>query len=209
VSTNSRKYIANENPEFDFNETVENVKNSLLNFKYKKYVLISSADVYSNTSDPKLSCEDSIIEVENLSRYGFHKYLAELLVKNYASDWLIFRMGGFIGLGLKKNAIFDILNNQSMWIDPSSRLQFMNTDIAGDIVLTLAKNQKNQIFNLCGNGTVRLSDVISILRKEPEIITNPRLIHHEVSLKKINRLVHIPDSEEMVKSYLTNYAKNE
>lgn len=207
VSTNSRKYIANENPAFDFNETVENVKNSLLNFKYKKYILISSADVYSNTSDPVFSCEDSIIDVENLSKYGFHKYIAELCVQNYATNWLIFRMGGFIGFGLKKNPIFDILKNQNMWIDPRSKLQFINTDIAAEIVLTLAKNQKNQIFNLCGIGTVKLLDVINMMGKMPKTIPNPKLIHYEVSLEKIIKLVNIPTSEEMVISYLNAYSQ--
>lgn len=90
ASTNSKKYLSVSNPQKDFYETVHNVHNSLFDFTYEKYVLISSGDVYPNIDE---SHEYLINNSIHQSNYGFNKTLAEECVRHYAKNWLIFRLG--------------------------------------------------------------------------------------------------------------------
>ena len=205
TSTNSKKPLASLHPEIDFVETVINIKNSLLNFNYQKYILISSADVYVNTADPLFNKEDEQINVASQSEYGFHKYLGELMVQNYAKNWLIFRMGGFVGTGLKKNAIYDIKSGGKLWINPNSELQFMDTDTAAEIILDVNNlGLKNEIYNLCGEGCINLQSVIAMVGKKVEPVDDAKYIKYEISLEKIKRLTMIPSTEKMVFNYLKN-----
>ena len=133
---NSSKLLSKKEPFEDFTKTVASVKKSLVDFNFNKYVLVSSCDVYSDCSSPNTTLESSEIDVSQQSPYGFHKYLSEQCVIHSARDWLIVRLGGMVGIGLKKNAIFDIIHGGPLWIDPSSKLQFMNTD---DVAKTIFK----------------------------------------------------------------------
>jgi nucleoside-diphosphate-sugar epimerase len=208
ASTNSKKYISSQFPDLDFQETVENVKNSLKNFTYKKYVLISSADVYSDSPSPNSSNENREIDTAKIGKYGFHKYLAEKCVMKNANDWIVFRMGGFVGEGIKKNAIYDILFGKKLWIAPNSKLQFINTDIAAQIVFNILDLKiSNQIFNLCGIGCVELQEIIDYIGRSVRIDNNAKYIAHEISLDKISRYARLPKSKKMVFDYIDEIIK--
>jgi nucleoside-diphosphate-sugar epimerase len=99
---NSSKILATNNPMEDFVATVQSTKNSLIDFKFNKYVFLSSCDVYPDCSSPDLTKEDSVIDVSKQSTYGFHKHLAEECVIHSVPNWLVIRMGGMVGQGLKK-----------------------------------------------------------------------------------------------------------
>lgn len=128
---------------------VQTTLNTLFDFKIRKYVYLSSVDVYNDVSNPLNNYEDVIIKPELLSNYGFSKYLGELLVKKYAPNWLILRLGGMVGEGLKKNPIYNIIYLKKLFLNPKSRFQFMNTaDVAKIIEKLLMKNK--EVFNVCG-----------------------------------------------------------
>ena len=59
------------------------------------------------------------------------------MVQNYVSDWLIIRQGGFVGNGIKKNSVFDILYGDKLWVHPDSRFQFINTIESAKLVFQL------------------------------------------------------------------------
>ena len=168
--------------------------------------MISSADVYVNTANPLFNREDQQINVVSQSKYGFHKYLGELMVQNHSKNWLIFRMGGFVGAGLKKNAIYDILTGGKLWINPNSELQFMDSDTAAEIILDVNNlGFNNEIYNLCGEGCINLLNVIATVGKKIEPVNDAKYIKYEISLEKIKQLIKIPSTEQMVFNYLKNY----
>src|SRR5262249_8717879 len=88
---NSKKFLAKDDPKFEFHASVASVRNSLADFRYDKYVFLSTGDVYPDRSSPKSTHEDAVIDVSKQSPYGFHKYLAELCVRHAAGSWLIVR----------------------------------------------------------------------------------------------------------------------
>ena len=76
-STNSKKYIAEKFPAKDFILTPINVLNSIRDFKFKIYLLISTGDVYG-THNIKKSNENLKTESLNFATsYSFNKILAE------------------------------------------------------------------------------------------------------------------------------------
>lgn len=203
---NSKKFLAIENPKQEFSETVSSVHKSLLDFKYSLYVHCSTVDVYNSFQDPAFNSENATINISSISKYGLHKLLAEILVRNYAKAWLILRFGGFVGPGLKKNSIFDILNNLPLRVNIDSAYQYLPTDFAAKAVFQLiSKGFVNEIFNLCGNGVISIREIITSLFPNYEIryfIDNPIIERYEISIEKIKQEMNIPNSRDSVVGFI-------
>jgi nucleoside-diphosphate-sugar epimerase len=200
---NSKKYLSKDRPLDDFDLSVRSVRASLLDFRYDCYVHLSSCDVYPDCSDPAATAEDAPIDVARQSPYGFHKYLAEQCVRHVARRHLIFRMGGFVGPGLKKNAVFDVLAGGPLWLDPESELQFIHTDRLAEVVLGLAQaGVANDTFNICGRGTVRLSKVVRLVGRDVVVQPGAPRVRYEIDLGKISRHVCLPDTEPAVCAFV-------
>jgi nucleoside-diphosphate-sugar epimerase len=196
---NSRKPLAREKPMEDFDASVRTVRSSLVDIRFERYIHLSSCDVYPDCTSPETTREDATLPLAAQSPYGFHKYLAEQCVQHAAEDWLIFRFGGFVGPGLKKNAIFDILQGGPLWLDPQSELQFLNTDDAARLVMSLADGTvSREVFNLCGNGVVRLADVVSRSGREVPVQPGSPVVRYDVSIEKVSRYLDVPSTVEAV-----------
>ncbi|MCZ2147291.1 MAG: NAD-dependent epimerase/dehydratase family protein [Bryobacterales bacterium] len=200
---NSRKPLAKQYPMADFDASVRTVRASLVDFRFGRYVHLSSCDVYADCSSPEVTREEQTPDVAAQSPYGFHKYLAEECVRHAAGDWLIFRLGGFVGPGLKKNAIFDILHGGPLWLDAGSELQFLHTEDAARIMLGLADGEgSREVFNLCGRGTIALSEVLAHTGREVAVTPGSPRVRYEVSIEKIRRRVEVPETRAAVLSFV-------
>ncbi len=200
---NSSKRLGDTAPLQDFDASVRSVRASLTDFRWEKYVHISSCDVYADCSSPDATRESQVPDIARQSAYGFHKYLAEQCVRHAAGDWLIFRCGGFIGPGLRKNAIFDILSGGPLYLDPASELQFLHTDRAADAVFQVVRaGASREIFNLCGKGTVKIGDVATAAGREIAVAPGSPRVRYDISLEKISRLVDLPETRHGVLEFV-------
>lgn len=198
---NSRKFMADREPLWEFDASVRSVAETIARFKPRLYVHLSTGDVYPDQSSPEITQEDQQIDVSRLSRYGLHKYLAEQLVQNTQDNWLIFRMGGFVGPGLKKNAIFDMLTNAPLWLAPESELQFISTDRSAEIVWSIAQSQtRNEIINLGAKGVVQIGDLYRELGSRSDLQQDAKKVRFELNLDKLARLspVALPETRREV-----------
>ena len=206
---NSKKFMADEDHNREFELSFSSVKRSLQDFPCERYLLCSTADVYTDTSDPANNAETTALDICAQSNYGFHKYLAEQYVRHYHHKWMICRFGGFVGPGIVKNPIFDILNDKSLWVSPQSEMQYLNTDKAAETVFELVeKDLFGEIFNVGGSGTVKLSDVIEWAGKTESASTvkeNVPVIRYRINTEKLNRYVSIPSSVDMVREFVENW----
>jgi nucleoside-diphosphate-sugar epimerase len=206
---NSRKFLAKTDPKYEFQASVVPVRNSLVDFRYSKYVFLSTGDVYPDCSVPELTKEDLAIDVTQQSTYGFHKYLAELCVHNAAKDWLVIRQGGFVGPGLKKNAIYDVLYGGKLWLHPESHLQFIHTDDSARMIIELIeKDISNEVINLTGTGTISASEIMVLVGRKLPYPENAVPIKYEISTEKASNLVGSRRTEEAVKNFITQVAVN-
>jgi len=200
---NSKKYLARDKPLEEFDASVRSVRASLVDFRTDYYVHVSTCDVYPDCSAPAVTQEDQEIDIARQSPYGFHKYLAEQCVRHGAVRWLIPRFGGFVGPGMKKNPIFDILRGGPLWLDPESELQYLHTDRAAEIVFRLIDLRLDKtVVNVCGDGLVKLSDVMSLAGRRAPVSPGSPCVRYDVSINKLKQWVDVPHSWDMVSEFV-------
>lgn len=207
---NSKKYLAAQDPKQEFAASVGSVHSSLVDFHADLYIHLSTIDVYPDHATPANNTEDVPIRAEQLSLYGFHKFLAEGLVQRYAPRWLILRCGGFVGNGLKKNSVYDILNGRPLRVHIDSAYQYLPTTALGEIILQLchAARPPNGILNVCGRGTIALREILALV---PEYQLQyhegnpPDPERYEVSLEKVSAYVNLPDTVDSVHDFIRRY----
>ena len=107
---------------------MNNQKNILKNISTKHFVHISTIDVY----DDKLEAnEKSLVNVKKLDNYGYNRYQFEEFVKNNFNKYHIIRLPMLFGKGLKKNILYDLLNDQYGNINGASVLQWYSVKTFG------------------------------------------------------------------------------
>jgi hypothetical protein len=127
----------NQEPEKDLaeiNEFIDHIKK----VKIKKLVLISTVGVYKTAVDVN---EDTVIDTDNLTAYGKNRYYLEEFCRN-TFDTTVVRLPGLFGEGLKKNVIFDLLNDNNIdRIHKDGVYQYYNlARIWNDIQIALDNN---------------------------------------------------------------------
>lgn len=206
AACNSKKYLAESQPLVDFDQSVAHRMHSLRDFPAELHVHLSSVDVYSDLSSPEMTREDSVPHLPNVSQYGFHKLLAEQIVQHDAAHWLIVRLAGMVGPGLRKNPVYDLLHRQPLRIHPHSKYQFMLTDDVARIAWTMVrKGVENEIFNVCGDGLISPVEIAKLVGNEPDLslmerTAEPRIVH--VSTQKVSQILPMPDTNESVASFI-------
>ena len=202
---NSKKFLADRDPVWDFDASVASVVRSIENFKAQRYVLLSSGDVYPEQSCPDVTREDLELDTRRMSRYGLHKRMAETMALSVHPRALVMRMGGFVGPGMKKNAVFDMLNDQKVWLHPDSELQFISTDAAAMLVWSLIdRGVEGEIVNLGATGTVRIGTLHKRIGSRAPYADDPRKVRFELSTEKLRNLsgTDLPSSEGEIETFL-------
>lgn len=104
----SLKWAANKNPKDDLDNIIE-LTNILKNVKTNYFILISTIDVFE-----KISNNPDLVKCSEFHHpYGFNRYYAEeKLRQTFGDNLMIIRLPAVFGDNLKKNILFDLLNNK-------------------------------------------------------------------------------------------------
>ncbi|MGZ9190327.1 MAG: pyridine nucleotide transhydrogenase [Nitrospira sp.] len=117
----AQKWIANREPEAD-RATINGLIEHLKSLTCQMFILISTVDVYNS---PNGVDEDTPVGEAGLHAYGLHRRLLEKFVAGHFPNHLIIRLPGLVGPGLRKNVIFDLLNDNNLHtIDSRAVFQF-------------------------------------------------------------------------------------
>jgi len=106
----AQKWIANREPEAD-RDKIDALIAHLKTIQCDTFVLISTVDVFQR---PVGVDEDSAVDEAGLHAYGLHRRLLEIFVAAHFPKHLIVRLPGLVGPGLRKNVIFDFLNDNNL-----------------------------------------------------------------------------------------------
>ena len=106
-SNPSKRFWAKKNPQLDFKESVQKTKYFLENYKFKKFIHISSISA---------RCQINTI-------YGLNKKKAEKLVSKQ-KDFLIIRLGPMFHKNLKKGVIIDMIKSSTIFFNKKSKYSF-------------------------------------------------------------------------------------
>ena len=136
------KWYANQNPEDD----LQSIKSLILNLSEvtcNSVTLISTIDVYGNAHN---ASEDD--EPTPACKYGEHRLMLERFISDVFSDALIVRLPGIFGHGLRKNVLFDFINNNQIdKIDSRNTFQFYSLQKLYRDILT-AKKLNLKLLNI-------------------------------------------------------------
>jgi hypothetical protein len=120
AAPSAEKWKANRDPESD-HASVMRLWGSLESVEAQKVILVSTVDVYPNPVDV---FEETPIDPAECTPYGRHRLELEQKVSE-AFNSMIVRLPGLFGPGLKKNALYDLLNDHLVdAIDPRAVYQF-------------------------------------------------------------------------------------
>lgn len=200
---NSKKYLAREQPAREFDLSVRSTMQSLHDFSCERYCFLSSIDVYDNVRDPSANKEDAAIRRDALSPYGLHKLMAEDLVRHYAPRWLILRMGGFVGPGLRKNSIYDLLKGAPLRVHPDSRYQFQHTRALAQTALDfLDAGTEREIWNVAGVGTLSVREIAQWIpnAKLPAPAGEPE--QYEINIERLQARRAVASTHDTVRKFV-------
>lgn len=117
----SVKWLANKEPEADWN-SIEKLINELKEVTTDTFILISTVDVYQ---PPQNANETTLLSTSIGDPYGRHRLMFEEFIKQQFKNTHIIRLPALFGFNLKKNVLFDMLNNNRLeFINPKSSFQW-------------------------------------------------------------------------------------
>lgn len=160
------KWQANLEPEAD-RAAIQALGQVLRTVEAESFVLISTVDVHPV---PRRVDEDADCRTQPNHAYGRHRLEFEEIVRARFPHALILRLPGLFGPGLRKNVLFDLLNqNRLEAVDADSRFQWyditrLNADIA------LAQSAGLQMAQLAVE-PVRTGDIAAMVF--PELTVRP------------------------------------
>lgn len=210
---NSKKFLSARDPQKDFRRSVCDLHDFVFDvaMRSNRAVLISTGDIYADHENPENNTEDAPIDVTKLSPYGIRKRVAEELFLGFMKEkGTIFRMGGFVGPNLRKNAVYDLLKGNEIRVNPASQYQYIDTRDSARTVFELAERaQIPPVINLTGQGTMSLEEIVRMFpqklnldnvsaetrKKQPEV--------YNMNLDLVKSLVGaLPNTRETVNRFI-------
>lgn len=117
----AQKWLANRDPDGD-RAKIDELIGHLSKITCRSFILISTIDVFGS---PLGVDENTLVDEAGLHAYGLNRRRLERFVAQQFPDHLIVRLPGLVGPGLRKNVIYDFLNNNNLdAIDSRGVFQF-------------------------------------------------------------------------------------
>ncbi len=139
----------------------------LTNIPHKKFVFISSVDVYPKNSNRHI--EDEIIDINNAdSLYAKTKLLSEEVVKKNCPNFLILRCSALLGKDSRKNSLIKIIQDDSptLILSPDSSFNYiLHKDVLEFIKFAIEKDLQG-IYNLASYKNITLKQVADLVKKK-------------------------------------------
>jgi nucleoside-diphosphate-sugar epimerase len=117
----AQKWIANREPEADA-RNIDTLIGHLRTIECRRFVLVSTVDVFLA---PLGVTEDTPVVEAGLHPYGLNRRRLERAVEEAFPESLVVRLPGLVGPGLRKNVVYDLLNDNNVAaIDSRAVYQF-------------------------------------------------------------------------------------
>jgi dTDP-4-dehydrorhamnose reductase len=206
---NSKKYLAEKNYLKDFELNVLSTIKIIEKIHFKKYIHLSTVDVYHNLSSKIKTQENSKIDFYKNSNYGFNKYISELIVMRRVKKWNILRLSGMVGNNLSKNPVYDLLNNKKLFVNIDSKFHFMETtDVAHIVKIIIRKFKNKRILNLASPDNISLKTIARMCNYKWTNNFFKKKKYYNINTKKLLKVYKVKKSKIAIKNYLDNNFKN-
>lgn len=160
------KWLANKDPQSDA-EGIARLTRVLETIQVRKFVHISTVDVYGA---PNGQDESDAPATEGLHPYGLHRLQLENKIAELFEDSHILRLAALFGPGLRKNVIFDLMNDNLVEnIDPAASFQWYPVRRLGSDIET-AVEQGIRLAHLMPE-PIKTQDILSRYFKDAKVGT--------------------------------------
>jgi hypothetical protein len=162
------KWWANQNPDEDW-ARIEAALGPMRDVRADRVILMSTVDVLPNVAG---ATEDTDCHAFESHAYGTHRLRLEDEFRSMFETLTIVRLPALFGAGLKKNVIFDLLNDNMLEkIEPRSRFQYYDLDgLWADIEKVVAAGL--ELIHLFPE-PVKTGDIVTAFFPESQIGTDP------------------------------------
>lgn len=139
----------------------------LIRIPHKKFIYISSVDVYPK--DGKKHREEEVISIKDVSGiYGIVKLMSESLVREYCPNFSILRCASFLGKDARGNSIMKIIKEDHSSITLDERSTFnvlLHEDVCKFITLAVQRNLQG-VYNIASAENITLKEVVQMFKKD-------------------------------------------
>jgi len=135
----SKRYWASSHPLEDFDASVRLTAELIYEWKYKKFIQISSIEANYNHIP-----------------YAVNKRSAEIIVSLIKSS-LIVRLCALYGKGLNKGALYDLIHNNPLYVDIDSVYNYLDTDWCADWIMN--NLDKIGLIEIGAKDTITLKEI--------------------------------------------------
>ncbi len=177
------KWMVNKDPFSDL-KNAQSIIDKIKNKEYNNVYLFSTIDVYSES---KLGSNENVNPTVSSLNYGSNRYLFELMVKQFLNykNIKIFRLPALYSKDIKKNVLFDLLNNNNIEnINSYSIFQWYNLDNLVFDINYFSKNYKNEeVVNLFPEGIDTKSIINDIFPEYKSKISEKYFVCYDYNTK--------------------------
>ncbi len=155
---------------YDYYKDTVGLTEKLTTLKFKKFIFISSIDVYPKEDNKLWHAQDSIIFDHIGSIYGQMKLLCESVVRRHCPDHLILRVSALIGPYMRKNNYLKIVEDDhpKLSLTADSKFNFVEYKDILRIIEKVLPESLRGTHNLVSDDIVTLSDVAKKYNKNVE-----------------------------------------
>ncbi len=128
--------------------------------QHKKFVFISTVDVYPKTNS--LHEENKIIPVEHLrGMYAVTKLMSESIVANNCSNYLILRCSALLGKYARRNSLIRIVEdgNCTLTLTADSVFNYVLYSDIMEFIKIAVERDLTGIYNVASSGNITLSEI--------------------------------------------------
>lgn len=204
------KWLINKDPQADL-ENIFNILNIISKKEYNRIILYSTIDIY--TGVPLESDESYPIQIQS-PNYGSNRFLFEKLISNTLkfNKLLILRLPALFGKHIKKNILFDLLNNNEIHkINYHSKYQWYNlNDLAKDTVHCLNLIGNKVIINLFSE-PIDTSDILGLFNIDKSNVdtkSNQIIYNYKTNSNPTNYVKNKSQILHEIKEFISYYKIN-
>ena len=185
---NSKRFLAEADPIFDFDASVTTTYKTLFDFKFDRYIYISSLDAYKD------------------NMYGINKRISEFMLRDRLwSNVCILRVGCVVGKEAVKGVLYDIMNGKKLRVTSTSVYQLISSiDVANVVDCVIHNNVFDWfpfVFAVAGT-PISVEDVIKLTGKSVEFEDVTIYQSYMYSTEDIEKHYKLKTSEDYIKELL-------
>lgn len=154
-----------------------------------------------------LSCDKVIhissVDADRDGEYGKLKLWVEERIKKLFPRWNILRVSGVIGQGLKKNIVFDLMENKPIYLTRDSVLNFISiNEIANLVSILVKRGTENLTTNVASSKSIGVQEIADLLMASPSKWGGEFQDYSNIDISGFASFLEPRTSREYIEEYL-------